>query len=101
MGLEVVVQNWEESERGWGSRPDGFTVHLTEEDHKAFLAKHYADERKRNPSGVVPDEYSRPDGEPKKVLAGAKTVEALKIDKKKKGFGIWGAPNGRAPKELP
>ena len=34
---EVVVQKWEESERGWGTRPDGFSLHLTEAYIQAFI----------------------------------------------------------------
>ncbi|MBI2673433.1 hypothetical protein HYX19_04175 [Candidatus Woesearchaeota archaeon] len=51
----VVYMGWEESERGWGTRPDGCSLHLTESDFKAF-EKEYWD---RMPS-TTPDEYSRP-----------------------------------------
>lgn len=56
--ITVVKQNWEESERGWGIRPDGYSLHLTEEDRKAFIKEYWDDQ----PSGEAPDEYSRPSG---------------------------------------
>jgi hypothetical protein len=59
-----VCQLWEESERGWGVRPDGFSLHFSLEEHAMFLAAYYENEKKRNPSGEVPDEYSRVCGEP-------------------------------------
>jgi hypothetical protein len=58
----VVCDYWTESEAGWGQRPDGCSLHLSEADHKAYVEDHWAQERKRNPSGEVPHEYDRPDG---------------------------------------
>jgi len=59
----VVKQDWIESERGWGIRPDGCSLHFSLEDHKEFV-KEYWD---RMPD-EVPDEYSRPSGEPYVVM---------------------------------
>lgn len=55
---KAIAQSWTESERGWGQRPDGYSIHLTEEDRKLFNAEFIREERERNPSGAVPDEYS-------------------------------------------
>jgi len=62
MGNAWVVwrMDWEESERGWGVRPDGYSLHLTPEAWTKFYAEFVRKERERNPSGIVPDEYSRP-----------------------------------------
>lgn len=57
--VTVVVQKWEERERGWGSRPDGYSVHLTDDDRCRFIAAYWA----RMPD-KTPDEYSRPLGTP-------------------------------------
>jgi len=54
----VIVQKWEESE-AWGTRPDGFSLHLTDEDRKAYI-KAYWD----GMPDATPAEYSRPDGTP-------------------------------------
>lgn len=57
--LVLICQQWEESERGWGCRPDGFSLHRTEADRKAFVEAYWARMPNRAPS-----EYSRPTGTP-------------------------------------
>lgn len=55
----VYVQRWEESERGWGVRPDGFSIHKSIADLEQFVRDywlHMPDE--------APDEYERPSGDP-------------------------------------
>ncbi len=52
----AYLLDWEESERGWGSRPDGTSIHVSEEECTKYV-KEYWD---RQPKGEVPDEYSRP-----------------------------------------
>ncbi|MDO8600300.1 MAG: hypothetical protein Q7R73_01605 [bacterium] len=59
MKRTVVVQKWEESERGWGTRPDGYSLHLSDADRKIYI-KEYWDSM----PDTAPDEYSRPDGTP-------------------------------------
>ena len=56
----VFCQQWEESERGWGVRPDGYSVHLSLEDAKAYIGAYWD----RMPPPPPPDEYSRPCGKP-------------------------------------
>lgn len=62
MKYTIVVQEWEESELGWGVRPDGASLHLSNEDLEAFKKAFWDKESKRNPS--PPPEYSRPSGKP-------------------------------------
>lgn len=69
----VLRQNWLESERGWGIRPDGYSIHLTQEDCTKFIKDYW----ERMPD-QVPDEYSRPDGEPSLTQVDASTYEAVK-----------------------
>ena len=57
MANTVVVQKWEESERGWGTRPDGYTLHLSVTDRDSYVKEYWA----RMPD-TVPAEYSRPAG---------------------------------------
>lgn len=83
----VVVQEWEESERGWGIRPDGATLHLTEADRTAYVNDYWAREKKSNPSGVTPDEYSRPSGNPSIIDVSEATYEQVK--KTKNGLMLW------------
>ncbi len=57
--VSVVKQDWEESERYWGVRPDGYSLHKTVEDCSNFI-KEYWDSM----PDAIPDEYSRPCGNP-------------------------------------
>jgi hypothetical protein len=52
---EIFVQLWEESEAGWGVRPDGASLHLNESDSLIYV-KEYWDKM----PDTVPAEYSRP-----------------------------------------
>ena len=81
---QVVRQNWEESERGWGVRPDGYSLHLTLSDRHQFI-KEYWDTM----PNYVPDTYSRPEGEP--VPTGVEQVvfDQLTELKKEGKPGIW------------
>lgn len=57
----VICQKWLESEAGWGTTPDGYSLHLTEGDRQAFIQEY---ESQRPSEGPVPDVYDRPDGTP-------------------------------------
>ena len=82
----VVVQKWEETERGWGCRPDGWTMHLTEEDRAAFV-KAYWDSM---PDGPAPDEYTRTSGSPYIMDVDEETYKKVEASDK---HGIWGPGN--------
>lgn len=62
-GGAVVCREWEESERGWGCRPDGFSLHKDAAAHAAYVAQCM----ERLPD-AVPDEYTRPLGAPFTVV---------------------------------
>jgi hypothetical protein len=57
--IRVLVQKWEESERGWGTRPDGYSIHPDEAALERYLEAYYATLPKE-----VPDEYERKCGMP-------------------------------------
>lgn len=59
MSTPVVVQMWEESERGWGVRPDGYSLH----PNNGALTQYVKDYWDGLPD-KAPDEYSRPCGSP-------------------------------------
>lgn len=61
--MKLWVQEWVESERGWGTRPDGFTVHRKLEDVEMFHLELRREEKKQH-NGVIPDVYSYPVGSP-------------------------------------
>lgn len=81
----VVAVNWTEYERGWGSRPDGHTFHLTFEDAEKYIAA-YWDRQPLAVNGMAPDDYSAP-GEPFAKKVDGATFE--KLVNAKDGF-IWG-----------
>ena len=86
----VIVQNWEERERGWGSRPDGFTVSLTVADTHAHVAWYV---KKYHTAPTVPDDYSAPSSEPFPVDADDDVYAAL-VKHKQANPGshvVWGA----------
>lgn len=57
----IVMDTWTEYERGWGSRPDGMSIHLSVADHKEFV-----DEFNKNHNNLpsAPDEYTTADNRP-------------------------------------
>lgn len=73
----VWLQSWEESEAGWGQRPDGYSLHLT---HKA--AKKYGSEfmkaQAERLGKAVPSEYDRPCGQPYRVHVTAKILAEIR-----------------------
>ena len=83
----VICQLWEESEAGWGCRPDGFTVHKDEADQKAFIKAYWA----KQPAGPAPAEYTRPDGNGFSMELAEDDELYLKLIKSKNG--VWGQGN--------
>ncbi len=89
---EILYVAWEESERGWGTRPDGCSLHLTRSDAIAFEQAYWA----RMPD-QVPDEYSRPFSSPS--VAYVSPVLYRKIEKKENGLRLWEGEESRAVTE--
>ncbi len=81
---EVLCQQWTETELGWGTRPDGFTLHMTEQHRAQYIRQYWAGMPDR-----VPDEYSRPDGEPYHCEVDEATYARMQAE----GGTIWGAGN--------
>ena len=59
---DALYLSWEESERDWGVRPDGFSLHLSEDLARAYVESYWAEMPDR-----VPHTYSRPAGRPLQV----------------------------------
>ncbi len=83
---KAYIETWTESEAGWGSRPDGISLHLSEEDYNKFVNKHWEYEKKLNPSGIVPHEYVRQDNDLRQIRVSDSLYN--KILKSKKFFGL-------------
>jgi len=81
----VVLQEWLESERGWGTRPDGCSLHRDEESRERFIAGYW-----QGMPDAVPDEYSRPIGEPTIAYVDKKTYE--QINKSDNGIRTYERP---------
>ena len=79
---QVVCQKWEESERGWGCRPDGFSLHLSYEGLARYI-KFYWDSMPNE----APDEYSKPDGTPYPVGVGDSILAQMQEDRETGGGG--------------
>ena len=79
---KAYLDTWTESERGWGQRPDGCTIHLSEEDYKTYVADYWS-----TMPDTVQDEYSRPDGGLREVTISDELLEQLK--KSKNGIRLW------------
>jgi hypothetical protein len=56
----VICQPWREYERGWGSRPDGCSLHLTILDRDQFVDAY---NKKHNSQRTAPDVYSVASGD--------------------------------------
>jgi len=99
----IWCQQWEESERGWGTRPDGYTLHMTKQDAKDF-AQRFMDSQRQSfeDRGIdgVPDEYTRPCGEPYEILPTHEQYRKLQSKTGKENQGLWfqeRAPDGGGP----
>ncbi len=57
---KCIIQLWEESERGWGVRPDGCSLHLNKEVRDFYIDGMYLNRSNLS----VPNEYDRPIGIP-------------------------------------
>lgn len=94
----VWIQKWEESEAGWGTRPDGYTIHARKEDITAFLDRMRLQEASAGfgPDNV-PETYSRPCGRPYQ----AEITEAVTLAKLSSSeHGIWGPNGNRYPEPI-
>lgn len=80
---KVIVQKWEESERGWGCRPDGYSIHLNEADMKKYIAGYW-----RQMPEATPDEYSRPNGTPYEANIKLSKGDKLKLQAQH-GLRFW------------
>lgn len=77
----VIAQKWEESELGWGTRPDGFSIHLSEEDRQKFVQNYWADMPQK-----LPDTYSRPVGVAKEISVESELL--LRVRESKNGIFV-------------
>jgi hypothetical protein len=70
--MKLYAMEWYESERGWGRRPDGFSLHATHEDFDGFMAIHWT-----GMPAQVPDEYEAPEWEHPRLVEAPEALGAL------------------------
>lgn len=82
LALYAIV--WEESERGWGTRPDGYSFHRSQDEATKFINEYQSKLPKE-----VPDEYSRPLSENARLIEVSESLYDYVTE-----FGsVWLAPN--------
>jgi len=74
---KIILQLWEESERGSGVRPDGCSMHINSEYRDLYVSSIYSGRF----SGQVPDEYERILGKPMDAYINDAMFSILSIDK--------------------
>ena len=81
----VVCQKWKKSERDWGEKPDGYSLHLTIVDRNAYVREYWTEQHKEY--SEAPAEYSRTCGTPYLCEVNAKTFK--KVQASKNGIRIY------------
>lgn len=81
-GIYVYCQLWEESERGWGTRPDGYSLHI-DRNEAARYKKDFLQRQHQNfgSPDIAPDEYTRADGELQAAEISVEEYHKLQKDK--------------------
>lgn len=98
---QAWCQQWEESEAGWGVRPDGYSLHLSQEDAQEFSRQYMENQQAYfKGKGVigVPAEYTRPSGTPYLVEVTDEVLAELSTSRAKKHHGK--SYTGSAPKPV-
>lgn len=83
----LLCQKWLESEQGWGTRPDGYSLHMNDLDRETYVDEYWETMPKE-----VPQEYSRPDGTAYWCPVSEETYEKVKASKNGLRFFYEKAP---------
>ena len=75
---KIVLQLWEESGRGFGTRPDGCSIHMDVVERDRYVEYIYSS---RRGSTSVPDEYERIVGGPVEAYIDDYMFDMLKSEK--------------------
>jgi hypothetical protein len=74
---KIIFLSWEESERDWGTRPDGCSLHIHKKDVETFVNEYWA----KQPD-EVPESYSRPAGKPVEAYVTKDIYERTRLSNK-------------------
>lgn len=87
---KLIIQNWEDRERGWGARPGGWTIHLSLNACQVYVDGY---NRQHNNQASAPDEYTRTSGSSFEIFVDEDLY--LKIEAKMGDRdAIWGKGGG-------
>lgn len=78
--MKVLVQSWLESEEGWGYRPDGVSIHFSEESRKQYIDAYWSAMQVKY-GNETPHEYSRPEGSPIEMVFDAEHADEAVLAK--------------------
>lgn len=106
---KIICQKWEESESGWGSRPDGYSLHVDDAARQRFVKDAIERQHKYFLSigmkeGQVPHTYTREDGTPYEAevtQAIYDEVAASGDGKRYTGSAPYGGIDGWLPYDAP
>lgn len=87
----AILDTWTETERGWGQRSDGCSVHLTKDDYNVYVKKYWDALPDK-----TPDEYDRPDNSIRNIVIFDDLF--VKLQESEFGIRIW-QPEFRELKE--
>jgi hypothetical protein len=73
----ILLQFWEESERGWGVKPDGASLHINIETLRNYIKDIYSNRDENH----IPQEYDRIVGNPIEVKVTDSIYEIVSISK--------------------
>lgn len=82
----AILVRWTESERGWGQRPDGVSLHRSKEAAEQFIKEYWDRMPPRGPNGQVPDEYSFPNNARIVVMVNDELWADIVQDKQRHGL---------------
>jgi hypothetical protein len=78
----VLLETWTESERGWGQRSDGCSLHKNKDDYQKYVEKYW-----EGMPSETPDEYSRPDKNLREVVVSDELFE--QVSSSDNGIRLW------------
>jgi len=93
MAKQAILVEWTESERGWGQRPDGYSVHLNQQAAVDYIQS-YQDKL----PVTVPNVYTRPDDKHNwQTIKVSDELYAKIVSSDNKSVRLWNHPNEDYP----
>lgn len=88
----IYVMEWVEHERGWGQRPDGYSLHASEQACRQYIDRHWA-----LMPNKVPDEYDAPASEKPKIFEAEQALhDWVELGDRRLGYSQLKLSQGKA-----